>query len=116
MSESSQELSLFAVTAPGLEPLAAQELAELGVRGEVEAGGVGWRGDAESLYRANLELRTASRVLVRIAEFRARTFFELERHARRVPWSRYVAAGARCASARPATSRSSTTRAPSPSG
>jgi putative N6-adenine-specific DNA methylase len=93
MSESSQELSLFAVTAPGLEPLAAAELAELGVRGEVEAGGVAWRGDAESLYRANLELRTASRVLVRIAEFRARTFFELERHARRVPWGRYVAAG-----------------------
>jgi putative N6-adenine-specific DNA methylase len=93
MSESSQELSLFAVTAPGLEPLAAAELAELGARGEAEAGGVAWRGDAESLYRANLELRTASRVLVRIAEFRARTFFELERHARRVPWERYVAAG-----------------------
>jgi putative N6-adenine-specific DNA methylase len=93
MSESSRELSLFAVTAPGLEPLAAAELAELGVRGEVEAGGVAWRGDAESLYRANLGLRTASRVLVRIAEFRARTFFELERHARRVPWGRYVAAG-----------------------
>jgi putative N6-adenine-specific DNA methylase len=93
MSESRQELSLFAVTAPGLEPLAASELAGLGVRGEVEAGGVAWRGDAESLYRANLELRTASRVLVRIAEFRARTFFELERHARRVPWGRYVDAG-----------------------
>lgn len=93
MSESSEELSLFAVTAPGLEPLAAAELAGLGVRGEVEAGGVAWRGDAESLYRANLELRTASRVLVRIAEFRARTFFELERHARRVPWGRYLAAG-----------------------
>jgi putative N6-adenine-specific DNA methylase len=34
-----------------------------------------------------------SRVLVRVAEFRARTFFELERHARKVPWERYVAPG-----------------------
>jgi putative N6-adenine-specific DNA methylase len=45
------------------------------------------------LYDANLRLRVASRVLVRVAEFRARTFFELERHARRVPWERFVAPG-----------------------
>jgi len=29
-------------------------------------------------------------VLVRVAEFRARTFFELERHARKIPWARYL--------------------------
>ncbi len=93
MTDWSDEMSLFAVTAPGLEALAAAELGRLGVGGEVEAGGVGWRGGVESLCRANLELRTASRVLVRVAEFRARTFFELERHARKVPWERYIAPG-----------------------
>jgi putative N6-adenine-specific DNA methylase len=93
MNESTDLLSLFAVTAPGLEPLVAAELAELGVRGEAEVGGVAWMGDPESLYRANLSLRTASRILVRIAEFKAKTFFELERHARAIPWERYVAKG-----------------------
>ena len=42
---------------------------------------------------ANLWLRTASRVVVRTAEFHARSFFELERHARRISWERFVAPG-----------------------
>jgi putative N6-adenine-specific DNA methylase len=92
MSELSERYSIFAVTAPGLESLVFAELAELGIQGEVEAGGVAWEGDLTSLCRANLELRVASRVLVRVAEFRARTFYELERHAKRIPWERYVSA------------------------
>lgn len=88
-------LSLFAATAPGLEPLAAAELAALGVRGRAEPGGVAWEGGWEDLMRANLELRTASRVLVRVAEFGARSFHELERHARRVPWADYLPPGQR---------------------
>lgn len=43
--------------------------------------------------RANLWLRTASRVVVRIARFRATEFFELEKRAKKVPWSDYVAPG-----------------------
>lgn len=86
-------MAIFAVTAPGLEPVAAAELTEMGIAGTAEPGGVGWAGDAASLYAANLRLRSASRVLVRAAEFRAKTFFELERHADRVPWERWVAPG-----------------------
>ena len=73
----------------------AGELSALGETPELEAGGggVAWRGDAESLCRANLWLRTASRVVVRTARFRARAFHELERHARRIPWERFVAPG-----------------------
>lgn len=93
MSENPAALSLFAVTAPGLEALTAAELAAMGITATAEPGGVAWEGTDEDLYSANLRLRTASRVLVRIAEFRARTFFELERHARRIPWQRYVDAG-----------------------
>lgn len=84
---------LFAITAPGLEPLAAAELRALGIEGVVEPGGVAWTGPAAQMYEANLRLRTASRVVVRAAHFRARTFFELERHARKVPWDRWVAPG-----------------------
>ncbi len=85
------QLDVFAVTAPGLEPLCAGELAGLGVSPTVQDGGVAWSGDSASIARANLWSRTASRIIVRFAEFRARTFFELERHARRLPWERFVA-------------------------
>jgi len=93
MPRHEDSLPLFAVTAPGLEPLAAAELRALGIQGAVEPGGVAWTGTAEQLYAANLRLRTASRVTVLAAEFRAKTFFELERHARRVPWERWVPRG-----------------------
>src|SRR5688500_20330808 len=45
------------------------------------------------MMRANLWLRSASRVLVRVAEFRATAFYELEKRAKKIEWSRYVAAG-----------------------
>lgn len=86
-------LPTFAVTAPGLEAICAAELRALGIGAAAEPGGVAWEGTIEDLYRANLWLRTASRVVVRAATFRARTFIELERHARRVPWERWVAKG-----------------------
>jgi putative N6-adenine-specific DNA methylase len=88
-------MDLFAVCAPGIEPVLAAELAELGIRGAPEAGGVAWTGGAGELYEANLRLRTASRVTVLAGRFRAKTFFELERHARKLPWERWVAPGAR---------------------
>ena len=87
-------LDCFAVTAPGLELLTAQELQAMGA-GEtrIETGGVGFRAPRATLEEANLRLRTASRVLVRVAGFRARTFFELERHAGRMEWARWLAPG-----------------------
>jgi putative N6-adenine-specific DNA methylase len=93
MPKPDERLPLFAITAPGLEPLAAAELRALGMDGVAEPGGVAWSGTAEDLYAANLRLRTASRVTVLAAEFRAKTFFELERHARKVPWERWVPRG-----------------------
>ena len=77
----------FAITAPGIEAITAAELAALGARiDETEPGGVSFRADAALLYLANLELRSASRVLKRIAHFEARTWFELERHGKKIAW------------------------------
>lgn len=87
--------ALYAVTAPGLEQICAAELSALGVAGTVEESGVAFNGDADTLARANLWLRTASRVLVRVAEFRATAFYELELQAKRIPWTRFLAPGAR---------------------
>ena len=64
----------------------------MGAPGTPEVGGVAFRGDLESLYAANLHLRTASRVIARVAEFGARGFPELVRQAKRQPWERYLVA------------------------
>lgn len=86
-----EPLDLFAITAPGLEPLAAAELRALGLDpADAEAGGVAFRGGPEAVYRANLWLRTASRVVARVGEFHARMFSELERQAKRQPWERFL--------------------------
>lgn len=90
MERSRGTLEIFAVTAPGLEPVVTRELAALGIDGRPEPGGVSWRGTAEQLYTANLSLRTATRLLVRLGQFRARTFFELERHAGKLAWQSYL--------------------------
>ena len=80
----SDPYTTYAVTAPGIEAITAAELASLGLA--VDRHGAGRRDlppTSPQLYAANLHSRTASRVVVRVAEFAARTFFELERHARR---------------------------------
>jgi putative N6-adenine-specific DNA methylase len=81
--------------APGLETLALAEARALGLPAELEAGGggVAWRGDLRSVLLANAGLRIASRVVVRLAEFEARSFAELERHARQIAWARVVPPG-----------------------
>jgi putative N6-adenine-specific DNA methylase len=61
----------------------------------VEPGGVAFTGTLSDLYDANLWLRTASRIVIRVASFHASEFHELERRAKRVPWSRYIGAPAR---------------------
>lgn len=71
----------------------ARELTQLGEPPRAEEGGVSWQGDARSLMRANLWLRSASRVIVRIAEFRATAFHELEKQARRIDWGAWLGAG-----------------------
>ena len=87
-------LECFAIAAPGIEAITARELRALGA-GELapEPGGITFPATPALLQDANRRLRTASRVLVRVARFRARTFFELERHATKLEWSRWLAAG-----------------------
>jgi len=93
----SRLLELFAACAPGLEPLLADEVTALAPEDsevEVVPGGVSFTGSLETIYRANLELGLALKVLVRLARFRARDFSRLERESRAVRWSAWLAAGA----------------------
>jgi putative N6-adenine-specific DNA methylase len=83
----------FAIAAPGLAPLVEGELRALGAPPrDVSAAGVEFQATPETLYTANLWLRTASRVVVRIGQFRVVTFAELQRLARKLPWDRFLAA------------------------
>ena len=81
----------FAIAAPGLEPLVARELTALGAAApRVIPGGVEFRADDALLADAHLQLRVASRVVVRIATFQVTAFHELERAARQVEWTRIL--------------------------
>ena len=92
-SKSPKALEAYAAAAPGLESVVSSELTALGIKPRAEAGGVGFIGALDSIARANLWLRSASRVIVRVATFRARAFHELERLARAAPWERFVSSG-----------------------
>jgi len=84
----------FAIAAPGLAPVVADELRALDIAPlRVEPAGVAFAGDPVAVLRANLHSRLATRVLLRLATFTARDFATLEREARRVPWARVLAAG-----------------------
>jgi len=85
-------LDLYLVTSLGLEIILAAELTGLGLKPTAtEPGGVSLAGTLETVARLDLNLRTAHRVLVRVARFEARHFSTLERLARALPWDRFVA-------------------------
>ncbi|MEZ4600074.1 MAG: class I SAM-dependent RNA methyltransferase [Syntrophotaleaceae bacterium] len=81
---------LFAVTAPGLESVCAEELALLGLTNRIVPGGVEFSGGLREIYLTNLWLRCSSRILVRWEEFRCRDFPALYRKALLLPWGRYL--------------------------
>jgi putative N6-adenine-specific DNA methylase len=68
-------------------------LRALGLGGAAEPGGAAFEADPAGLYRANLHLRTASRVLARVGQFYAAAFSELRKKAGRLPWERYLQPG-----------------------
>jgi putative N6-adenine-specific DNA methylase len=86
----------FAIVTPGFEPVVESELREIGAESPTaEPGGVAFLATDSTLLDANLWLRAATRVIVRIASFRAKSFAELERHGAKVPWRQFVAKGSR---------------------
>ena len=86
--------SLFASSAPGIEPLLCAELASLGMlEPEVIAGGVRFSGHRRAIYRANLESGLASHVLVRVGAVVATELGMLERALGELPWERFLSPG-----------------------
>jgi putative N6-adenine-specific DNA methylase len=85
------DLEIFVVTFPGLEPLLCAEMRDKGFQDPSPLkGGVTTRGPWPEVWRANLELRGASRILVRIASFRALHLAQLDKRARRLAWADWL--------------------------
>jgi len=78
---------IFATAPPGLELMLKQEALARGfAKPKAMPGGVRFRGQWRDVWRANLEMRGAGRVLMRIAQFQAMHLNQLGAKAREVPW------------------------------
>lgn len=86
-----RKMELIAPCHFGLEAVLKREIIELGYEiAEVEDGRVTFYGDADALCRANIFLRTAERVLLKVGSFRATTFEELFDKTKALPWEEYI--------------------------
>lgn len=75
----------------GMEAVCKKEILDMGYEvDKVEDGRVTFTGDAEAICRANICLRTAERVLLKVGSFTARTFEQLFEKTRALPWEKYL--------------------------
>ncbi|WP_210527639.1 THUMP domain-containing class I SAM-dependent RNA methyltransferase [Rubellimicrobium arenae] len=81
-------LDIYLVAPPGLEQALLQEATAKGFQNPVASiGGVTVQGHWPEVWRANLELRGASRILARVGAFRALHLAQLDKRARKFPWA-----------------------------
>ena len=79
----------------GMEKMLATEIKNLGFEIEkTEDGRITYKTDEYGIARANMWLRCAERVNLKIAEFTARSFEELYDQTRSIDWSRFIPYGA----------------------
>ncbi len=82
---------LIATATFGLEAVVRREIEALGYEIiKTEDGKVTFRGDERAIVRSNLWLRCADRVLLKVAEFEARTFEELFQGVKGAAWERII--------------------------
>ena len=75
----------------GLASVLKRELQDLGCEiSLVEDGRVTFKGDMQTLCRANIFLRTAERVLLQTGRFQAESFDELFERIKEIPWEEYI--------------------------
>ena len=88
-----QTYELIAPCHFGLEAVLKKEIYDLGYEiSQVEDGKITFIGDAEAICRANIFLRTAERVLLKVGKFQADTFDQLFEGTKALPWENYIPA------------------------
>lgn len=91
-----RERTFFAATPPGFETVCLSELLKLQPavgNARIIPGGVEFDGRLEVCYRANLNLRTANRILMRVHAFKVTNFRQLEKKLLNLPWELYLLPG-----------------------
>lgn len=87
-------MNTFELIAPchfGLESVLKKEVFNLGYDiSSVEDGKVTFVGDAETVCRANINLRTTERILIKVGQFKAETFTELFDNTKMLEWEKYI--------------------------
>lgn len=75
----------------GLESVLKKEIYDLGYEiVSVEDGKVTFEGDSEAVVRANINLRTTERILIKVGQFKAETFTELFDKTKELPWEEFI--------------------------
>ena len=75
----------------GLESVLKKEIIDLGYDvSSVEDGRITFIGDAEAVCRANIGLRTAERILIKVGSFHAESFEDLFQGTKAIPWEEYI--------------------------
>ena len=75
----------------GLEAVLKREILDLGYEiVKVEDGRITFRTDLDGIARANIFLRTAERILLKIGSFKAYTFDDLFEGTKKLPWEDYI--------------------------
>ncbi|MDP5362917.1 MAG: class I SAM-dependent RNA methyltransferase [Paracoccaceae bacterium] len=83
-----ETFEIFLTATPGLEAALYAEALEKGFAGAaVTQGGVTFQGTWEDVWRANLVMRGATRVLARVGSFMAFHLAQLDKRSRKFPWS-----------------------------
>lgn len=87
----SQQVTLIATAAMGLEAIVGKEVKALGYEDiEVENGRVIFTADVSAIPRANLWLRTADRVKLLVGRFKATSFDDLFEQTKALPWEQFI--------------------------
>ena len=75
----------------GLEAVLKKEIIDLGYDiTEVSDGRITFAGDADAVCRANIGLRTAERILIKVGSFHAESFEELYQGVKELPWEEFI--------------------------
>src|SRR5690606_26457465 len=85
-----EPFEIFITATPGLEQPLAVELREHGWTPGLLPGGLTIHGNWHDVWRANLMLRGATRVLARIGSFRALHLAQLDKRARKFAWGKVL--------------------------
>ena len=85
------EFTLIATCAFGIESIVSDELRNLGFEDlKVENGKITFKSNMEGIALCNIKLRTADRILLKIAEFKAETFDELFDETEKINWHEFI--------------------------